>query len=124
MPVVKTKSTHARAEKPLKEYAGKRDFAARTHPTGVGEVRPRPSDDAVQWSVPDGGTANDSPSTYQKLEIRISSPDGESVTCGADRLVDRPLAAAGSLTGSARELRTVTLAVSTTSMPLFQPDVP
>ncbi len=34
MPVGKTKSTHVRAEKPLKEYAGKRDFARTPEPAG------------------------------------------------------------------------------------------
>jgi bifunctional non-homologous end joining protein LigD len=34
VPVGKTKSTHVRAEKPLKEYAGKRDFARTPEPAG------------------------------------------------------------------------------------------
>ena len=34
MPVGKTKNTHVRAEKPLKEYAGKRDFARTPEPAG------------------------------------------------------------------------------------------
>ncbi len=34
MPVGKTKTTHVRAEKPLKEYAGKRDFARTPEPAG------------------------------------------------------------------------------------------
>ncbi|MGB6324186.1 MAG: DNA polymerase ligase N-terminal domain-containing protein, partial [Methylocella sp.] len=34
MPAGKTKSTHVRAEKPLKEYAGKRDFARTPEPAG------------------------------------------------------------------------------------------
>jgi bifunctional non-homologous end joining protein LigD len=35
VPVGKTKSTYVRAEKPLKEYAGKRDFARTPEPVGV-----------------------------------------------------------------------------------------
>ena len=34
MPVGKTKSTHVPGEKPLKEYAGKRDFARTPEPAG------------------------------------------------------------------------------------------
>jgi bifunctional non-homologous end joining protein LigD len=34
VPVGKTKSTHVRGEKPLKEYAGKRDFARTPEPAG------------------------------------------------------------------------------------------
>jgi DNA polymerase Ligase (LigD) len=34
VPVGKTKNTHVRAEKPLKEYAGKRDFARTPEPAG------------------------------------------------------------------------------------------
>jgi hypothetical protein len=36
VPVGKTKSTRVRAEKPLKEYAGKRDFARTPGATWIG----------------------------------------------------------------------------------------
>jgi hypothetical protein len=36
VPVGKTKNTHVRAEKPLKEYAGKRDFARTPGATWIG----------------------------------------------------------------------------------------
>jgi hypothetical protein len=77
--VGKTKSTHVRAEKPLKEYAGKRDFARTPEPVGSA-IRGEGRDFVVQKHAArrlhyDLRLERSPPATSLSPPFSISAPD-------------------------------------------------